>query len=59
MERASIMAVAQFRNVEAYQFFYTADSLDETEWDARTLGSLSQDACEKYLRIALEVAARV
>jgi len=59
MECASIMAVAQFRNVEAYQFIYAADSLDEAEWDARTLGSLPQDAREKYLRIAFEIAVRI
>jgi uridine phosphorylase len=59
MECASIMAVAQFRGVDAYQFLYAADSLDAEEWDARTLGSLPQDDRERFLRIALEVAARV
>jgi len=59
MECASIMAVAQFRGVEVYQYIYAADSLDEVEWDARTLGSLTQDAREKFLHIALEVAVRV
>jgi uridine phosphorylase len=59
MECASIMAVAQFRGVEAYQFLYAADNLDAAEWDARTLGSLPQDAGEAFLRIALEVAIRL
>jgi uridine phosphorylase len=59
MECASIMSVAQFRNVEAYQFIYAADSLDDAEWDARTLGSLPQDAREKYLRIAMEIAVQI
>ena len=59
MECASIMAVAQFRGIDVYQFIYAADSLDETEWDARTLGGLPQDTCEKFLRIALEVAVRI
>ena len=59
MECASIMAVAQFRRVEVYQFLYAADSLDEVEWEARTLGSLTQDAREKFLHIALEVAVRL
>jgi hypothetical protein len=53
------MAVAQFRGVDAYQFLYAADSLDAEEWDARTLGSLPQDDREQFLKIALEVAARV
>jgi hypothetical protein len=38
---------------------YAADSLDEAEWDARTLGSLTQDAREKFLRIAIEIAVRI
>lgn len=59
MECASLMAVAQFRGVEVYQFLYAADSLDGVEWDARTLGSLPQDSREKFLRIALEIAIRV
>jgi uridine phosphorylase len=59
MECASIMAAAQFRGVEAYQFLYAADSLDGIEWDARTLGRLPLEASEAFLRIALEVAAKV
>lgn len=59
MECASIMAVAAFRKVEVYQYLYAADSLDEVEWDARTLGSLTQDARETFLRIALEIAVRI
>jgi uridine phosphorylase len=59
MECASIMAVAQFRGVDAYQFLYAADNLDDIEWEARTLGSLPQSQREQYLRIALEVVVRV
>ncbi len=59
MECASVMAAAQFRGVEAYQYFYAADSLDETEWNARTLGSLTQDFREKLLNITLEITVRL
>jgi uridine phosphorylase len=59
MECASIMAAARFRGVKAYQYLYAADSLDGVQWEARTLGSLTQDAREKFLRIALEIAVRV
>jgi len=59
MECASIMAAAQFRGIEAYQFLYAADNLDEDVWDARVLGGLPHDSREKFLRIALEVAVRV
>jgi len=59
MECASIMAVAQLRNVSVYQFLFAADSLAETVWDCRTLGNLENNTREKYLKIALEVAARI
>jgi len=59
MECASIMAAAQFRGIEAYQFLYAADNLDEDVWDARVLGGLPQDSPEKFLRIALEAAIRI
>ena len=59
MECASIMAAAQFRGIDCYQFIYAADSLDDAEWDSRTLGKLTDDARENFLRVALEVAIRV
>ena len=59
MECASIMAAAQFRGIDCYQFIYAADNLDATEWDDRTLGKLSDDARENFMRIALEVAVRI
>jgi uridine phosphorylase len=59
MECASIMAAAQFRGVDCYQFIYAADSLDAVEWDSRTLGKLTNDVRENFLRIALEVAIRI
>ena len=59
MECASIMAVAKFRGVQAYQFLYAADSLDEVEWDPRTLAGLQLEDRGKLLRIALEIAVRI
>lgn len=59
MECASIMAAAQFRGVESYQFFYADDCLDGETWDPRTLGSMPASEHEKYLRLALEIAARL
>jgi len=59
MECASIMAVAQFRNAEVYQFLYAADSLDEVKWDIRTLSGLPIDDRERFLQIALETAIRL
>jgi len=59
MECASVMAMAQFRKVDIFQFLYTADNLDCKEWESRLLGNMPQDILEKYARIALEVAIRL
>ena len=59
MECASVMAAAQFRGAEAYQFLYAEDSLDGGKWDPRTMGAVPASNHEKYLRVALEVAARL
>lgn len=59
MECASAMAVGQFRGVPVYQFFYADDCLDGEKWDPRTLGVRPTSSHEKYLRIALEIAARI
>jgi len=59
MECASLAEVAQFRNVEFYQFLFTEDSLDGVEWDSRIMGKLTKDDRRKYLSIALEVASRI
>ena len=56
MECASIMAVAQFRNIEVYQFLYAADNLDSEKWDRRVLGGTNQDTRLSLFNIALEVA---
>jgi len=59
MECAAIMAMAEFRGVEAYQFLFTADNLDADEWESRMLGELPGDASEQYIRIALELAVKL
>jgi uridine phosphorylase len=59
MECASVMAMAQFRKVDAFQFLYTADNLDCERWEPRLLGNIPQNIVEKYVRIALEVAIRI
>jgi len=59
MECASAMAVGQFRGVPVYQFLYAEDSLDGAAWDRRTMGSVPVSDYEKYLRVALEAAARL
>jgi len=59
MECASVMALAQFRNVDIYQFLYTADNLDCAEWEPRLLGNLPDDFRERYAKIAFEIASRL
>ena len=59
MECASVMAAAQFRGAEVYQFLYAEDSLCGDVWDPRTMGAGPASAHERYLRVALETAARL
>ncbi len=59
MECASAMAVGQFRGILVYQFFYADDCLDGDTWDPRTLGARPASSHEKYLRVALEIAAKL
>ncbi len=59
MECASAMAAGQFRGIPVYQFFYADDCLDGTVWDPRTMGAMPSSGHEKYLRVALEIAARL
>ena len=59
MECASVMAMADFRGVEAYQFLYTSDNLDAAEWERHTLWSMEGDMLEKLAKTALEAATKL
>lgn len=59
MECASLMAVAQRRGAEVYQFLYAADSLSGSRWNPRIFGKLPVGEKERYLRIALDIAQRL
>ncbi len=59
MECASIMAVAESRNIDAYQFLYTEDTLYGKEWDIRELANDRTAFLEKCLEIALEIAKEI
>ena len=59
MECASIMAVAKARGVEAYQFLYSADTLDNDEWDIRTLRDEEKFILSKCFEIALKVVKEI
>lgn len=59
MECASVMAAAQYRGIEAYQFLYAADCLDGEQWEPRILGSMPEDMRERILKVAVETAVRL
>lgn len=54
MECASIMAVAQAIGVNAYQFLYTSDRLDKTNWERTS--KVKRTGFEQYFEIALKLA---
>ena len=59
MECASIMAVAKVRDVEVYQFLYSADTLDNDEWDVRTLRDKKEFILDKCFEVALKVVEEI
>ena len=56
MECASIMAMAQFYGMPAYQMLFPEDCLDGTEWERGSMGSLAQSELERCFALSLEVA---
>ena len=59
MECSALMACAQFRGYEVYEFVYTADCLDGDAWDMRILGNGEKDICGMMSDIALETIIRL
>lgn len=60
MECSAMSAVSKFRNKPFFQFFYSADNLDHTKWDKRSLANddkLSEK--EKIIFLALELALKL
>lgn len=58
-ECASLMAVGTFRHVDVYQFLFTEDSVARDDWDPGTIRKVPKSRYEMYLRLALDIAARV
>ena len=59
MECAALQAVCDFRGMELYQFFYGADSLAGSEWNARILGNYEISKRMKFFHLALELAKKI
>lgn len=55
MECASIMAVANSRNINAYQFLYSDDTLTGETWNMKTLKDDRSFILKKCLKIATEI----
>ena len=56
MECSALQAVCDFRGLELYQFFYGADSLVGSKWEARILGNYEISKRMKFFQLALELA---
>ena len=59
MECASIMAFAKYRKIEAFQFFYTDDTLAGDEWEIKTLADNRASILQECLKIALKIAKEI
>ena len=55
----AIYAEAQAANLELYQFFYGADSLVGSKWNARILGNYEISKRMKFFHLALELAKKI
>lgn len=56
MECSAVLAWAQFRDIEIYPFFYTADDLDQAEWNRRIE---YRDNLDNSLAVAFMIAAGI
>lgn len=55
-----MQAVADFRGVDFFQFFYAGDNLDHTYWQPRSLsGHVRLDDKSKIALLAFELAAKL
>lgn len=60
MECSALAAVAQFREKDIFQFFYTADCLEGDKWDKRSLSNdVKFEEKDLYANIAMELAVRI
>lgn len=60
MECSAAAALASFRGVDIFQFFYAADNLDNEVWDKRSLSSKDKlPEKDKIAILAMELAVRI
>ena len=56
-----MQAVADFRGVDFFQFFYAGDNLDHSQWQPRSLSGHArlEDDKSKIALLAFELAAKL
>ena len=60
MECSALQAVADFRNIDLFIFFYAGDNLDLPEWDKRSLfGDVKLDEKSRIALLALELGYKI
>lgn len=60
MECSAVAAVAEFRNKQIAQFFYSADNLDGDTYDKRSIANGAKvDVKQKILNLALDMAINI
>ena len=57
---AALMALAQFRGIDVFEFFYAGDNLDREQWDPRSLSTHAKlDEKDRAAYLALELARKI
>lgn len=60
MECSALQAVANFRGIDLFMFFYAGDNLDLPEWDKRSLfGDVKLDEKSRIALLALELGYKI
>lgn len=60
MECSALQAVADFRGIDLFMFFYAGDNLDLPEWDKRSLfGDVKLDEKSRIALLALELGYKI
>lgn len=60
MECSALMALAQFRQIDVFEFFYAGDNLDREQWDPRSLFTHAKlDEKDRAAYLALELARKI
>lgn len=60
MECSALMALAQFRGIDVFEFFYAGDNLDREQWDPRSLFTHAKlDEKDRAAYLALELARKI